>query len=71
MVSAKKIYVGLCEHLKCPQSFPARFSLNSLETAAEAKKKTTRKAAINAAIEAQKIVDLSRQLLELAHKKIR
>jgi hypothetical protein len=43
---------------------------DSLKTAAETQRETTRKAAINAAMEAQKNVDLSRQLLEFAHKEM-
>ena len=43
---------------------------DALKTADETKKETTRKAAISAAMEAQKNVNLSRQLLEFAHKEM-
>ena len=43
---------------------------DSLNAAADAKKDTLRKAGINAALEAQKNVELTRQLLEFAQKEM-
>lgn len=63
-----KLKAEAIEVLKEKYEIQNRALTDSLKTAAEAKKESSRKAGVCAAIEAQKYVELTRQLLECAQK---
>ena len=65
-----KVKAEAIEVLKEKHEIQTRALTDSLKTASEAKKESSRKAGVCAAIEAQKYLELTRQLLECAQKEM-